>query len=367
MVPVDADRVLVRSGLWTGQSYTLSDDSKKGKLSLIMDRLSSGCTERQLVEAVGKELADDVHSLLDTLSSHLIIEAVPRGAAAPDGDAPGLSLTSSFGAQPGEDLLAKLSTRKLIVWGLGGVGSRVALQLAELGVASLTLVDSRPYSAEETPFAISAAASAAGGTQAAVLAEALSRAFPGTPVAAADEDKLEPLLGKGEGDRHLVVTAESPVLSRFHAANKLALASGITWTAATIDGTEAMIGPTFIPGQTACYTCFELRLEANLVEYDAYCHHRDFSLTVPGRPRRHVGAVLDLAAGYLGYDLFRLLTLGHGLTQGRYIRLNLTYGAVELNDVLRLPRCPDCGKAASGRPNAALFYTLDKVVEEVGI
>jgi len=156
-------------------------------------------------------------------------------------------------------------------------------------------------------------------------------------------------------------------LSRFREANRLALASGTMWTATVIDGTEAMIGPTFIPGQTACYTCFELRLEANLVEFDAYCRHRDFALREPGQRTRHVGAVLDLTAGYLGYDLFRLLTLGHGLTQGRYIRLNFTYGATETNDVLRLPRCPECGKAASGRPNAALFYTLDTVVEEVGV
>jgi len=182
LVPVDPDRVLVRSGLRTGQSFNLTDDSKKGKLSVLMDGLLRGSTEEQLVDAVGKEYASDVHALLEQLRSHLIIEVVPAGVSIPEGAASGLTLASSFGAQAGEDLLTKLSSRRLVLWGLGGIGSRIALQLAQLGVGSLTLVDSRPLSPADVPLATAEAASSDDGTRSDVLAKALGRLYPDTQI-----------------------------------------------------------------------------------------------------------------------------------------------------------------------------------------
>jgi len=362
VVPCGPDRVILRSGLWSGQNFSLADEGKKGKLSSLVMRLQSGCTVGQLVAEFGEQSDADIQNLLRQLKDHLLLDVFARK---PDRFQEGLQLASSFGARAGEELLTRVTSRRVVLWGLGGIGQRLAFQCARLRVGELVLVDDASFSLDESPY-VTGVVEEAGLTRAAATARALSVAFPNLSVVEAPVDSLGRFLDPAR--THLVVALEAPDIGRLRRANELALLSGTQWTAAVIDGTEVMVGPTFVPGQSACYACFELRLEGNLLDYDGYRAHRDQLLTVGCGPSRgHPAALLDLAAGYVGYDLFRLLALGHGLTQGRLIRLNATYGAVEQSDVLRLPRCPICGKPARSRPNTAVFTTLEQVAQELGV
>src|SRR5262245_46232515 len=53
--------------------------------------------------------------------------------------------------------------------------------------------------------------------------------------------------------------------------NEAALDLGLAWiSAALLDGKELHVGPTIVPGETACFRCYEMRYKSNLSHYEAY-------------------------------------------------------------------------------------------------
>jgi bacteriocin biosynthesis cyclodehydratase domain-containing protein len=135
------------------------------------------------------------------------------------------------------------------------------------------------------------------------------------------------------------------------ALNKAALQVPVPWSLVCFDGYEGWIGPTFVPGQTACFSCFRRRLFAGIGEIKyvftdpAVKMHR---LPSPSSVGPETGAWVSLITSIFALELLAA-TQGRSFTFNQMLivhRLNLTF---QREAVLRLPRCREC----SSRPDGA--------------
>jgi len=143
------------------------------------------------------------------------------------------------------------------------------------------------------------------------------------------------------------------------ALNAAALQLGIPWSLVCFDGYEGWVGPTFVPGQTACFGCFRRRLFAGTAEPrhvfmdPGIKVHR---LPSPWSVGPRTGAWLSLVTSLFGLQLVAAME-SRGASLNNFLvvhRLNLTF---QRESVLRLPRCPDCSRRA-GAPRANVFSHL---------
>lgn len=144
----------------------------------------------------------------------------------------------------------------------------------------------------------------------------------------------------------IVACEESPAFSFFEAVNRACLASGNRWLHVAISGTSAQLGPTVVPKQTACYTCFDLRLRTHQPEIDGYLAYR---ARLEGLDdRRDEGSIAPLwsvVAGQVALEVTRLLTgFAPPVTIGRFYELSAVSPVAVSHDVLKVPRCPSCGR-----------------------
>jgi bacteriocin biosynthesis cyclodehydratase domain-containing protein len=124
------------------------------------------------------------------------------------------------------------------------------------------------------------------------------------------------------------------------AVNSAALNHGWPWIPGRIEYGIGMIGPTVIPGQTACYRCFEMRRQANLprpTELQGQTPIPANEAAAPGPMAAAIGSLLVLEAMRLICRVALPQTIGTVLT------LDFFATGITSHRVLRLPNCPDCG------------------------
>lgn len=147
-----------------------------------------------------------------------------------------------------------------------------------------------------------------------------------------------------QGRDHAVLALDAPFRIAFLAMNEAALAQRVRWTAVVLDGLEACVGPTVIPGESACWRCHDLREKGahpnleRLLAYEAKAPHPPRALGTPA----FAEAVAALAAHAL------VLTLSGGALPlvGRVTRVGMLDLQARSHRVLRVPRCPACSPAA---------------------
>jgi bacteriocin biosynthesis cyclodehydratase domain-containing protein len=152
------------------------------------------------------------------------------------------------------------------------------------------------------------------------------------------------------GDRTCDVVVAVPAageISSLDELNRRCLRSGRTWLQVLpADGRLVVVGPLFLPGLSACHNCYRLRRGACSDFED------DFD-TVDATPSRAASptALVSAAAGIATLLLVRWLAARDPSLPGRFYALET--GAVlglSHHHVLRVPRCPACGDAATPLP-----------------
>lgn len=141
----------------------------------------------------------------------------------------------------------------------------------------------------------------------------------------------------------VVVALNSPERSLFGQINDVCLKYGTRWLHIDGDGLKITLGPTFVPYQTACYTCYRYRLAS----------HVPYRLDPSGSGEfiRHATGQGDtflplwrLALAQAAMECARLLTgYASPTTIGRCHEIDGVGGALPGLEVLKLPRCPACG------------------------
>ena len=139
--------------------------------------------------------------------------------------------------------------------------------------------------------------------------------------------------------RGLTVVAPEPAeLPRLAEWNRRALDAGARWLQVLpFDGRFAAVGPVFVPGETACHLCFELRRDSTIAPIRE----------AAGGHRPSAAALDAVLAGLAALVALRWLAAGDRDEAGTLIAVEL---APELrctrHFVYRVPRCPACSPAA---------------------
>jgi bacteriocin biosynthesis cyclodehydratase domain-containing protein len=130
------------------------------------------------------------------------------------------------------------------------------------------------------------------------------------------------------------------------AVNRRCVEASRTLLPVYFDDGVAQIGPTVVPGKTACLACLELRLVSNVDNQEALASYRAF-VAREGRRYPSIPTHLTTVAAFVCHELLRVCT---GYEQARsyngVLRLDLWSSDLRRGRVLRFPGCPVCSGRA---------------------
>jgi thiazole/oxazole-forming peptide maturase SagC family component len=368
----------IRLGIW-GPVVVVTDDKKLGRIAKIIRLLDGNHDVKEIIRAVGRDSEAEIQDLLRNLRNYGVLEEVisqPIAQLPPEEIKRYQPLISYFALAPtpqtekeytlgvtAESTVIALKSAKILLIGARMLGSRVALQLAQMGIGNIAIVDDKKLSKEDKAFIPFLSEQSLGSSRARFLQELIKEVNPYVKTNIVKEDCFEDLMQ----DFDLIIVAKDrPSPTLYKKINEKALKKKFKWTIVTMDGIEGIVGPTFVPHETACYECYELRLECNIESYTEYLQFRKYLDEHPDEFGETIGipAFADIIAGFLVSDVPFILQ-GCGTTLGKVLCINFALQKVEANDVLKLPRCPACGKVSRGKPTYQLYRELSSVVEEV--
>lgn len=121
--------------------------------------------------------------------------------------------------------------------------------------------------------------------------------------------------------------------------NRRCLEAEVPWLVGQVNGFDAVVGPTMIPDETACYRCYLDRVEAN-VDDELYALYYEGSKHVEAdavfNPLRYV------VEAYVCVELAHVRQFGQGFTVERTFAVGGTDMSTRIDDVLKTPRCEAC-------------------------
>jgi thiazole/oxazole-forming peptide maturase SagC family component len=168
-------------------------------------------------------------------------------------------------------------------------------------------------------------------------------------------------------DAAAVVTCwQRPDLPLLRNLNRVLDGQDKPWVNALIDGPFLTVA-SFQAPHTGCFECFELRSLARLEDHVVY---HDFAKVRAGRreardtdaPMMAWLTVLAVTEGYL------CAAVGSARLSGRVLGIHLPTLEIQVQDLLRMPGCPGCGRVARQRASEIHFNSravIDRVVTEV--
>jgi bacteriocin biosynthesis cyclodehydratase domain-containing protein len=307
----DPDNAELRYGVWNPVSFTLSDDSKAGRLASALLALREFRQEDELAHAVGMSRGDAA-ALYDELASLGALEEIAASALDHyvDQQVPALRADPGIADRP----------RRIILVGDSELVAESASALA-LALPEVTV----------------------------------ERAPPDDPHLLALDKDLDPLTI----ERHALDAADwaDAVVAVFQRVihpprllnfNLLSLRVGFPWIHAAIDGPFVFAGPLMIPRRTACFACFETRVLMNLREAASYQRYKEALVRgdVAGAHQAFIRPLIMILAGEVALEMVNFCTTGNGFTVGAVHALYLPLMEHSFSEVFRLPGCPACGSSA---------------------
>ena len=300
--------------------------------------------------------SDDILKTLRMLRERGVLEdAVPHPSAKPEhrDQITMFSIIYGDGEIP-QDILSK---SRMVAFGLGRVGSHAVLSLARAGIGWLTLVDDAPVDPSLSVTGAFYRPDDAGRPRVEVALERLSPLHPNTQLEGLGCGYKDTQAAQAmDGADLVLVCQDGPAEDVYKHVNRVALKTGVRWMRVSLDGFEAQVGPCFVPYDTACYTCLDLRSQANWTHFEENAAFQKYLLS--GKVKGDYGCLAPMS-GLLGnlaaMECIRLLTgVTNPITCGKLWTFNVNTFEAQSHEVLKLPRCPSCGLAPKG-PTKALW------------
>ncbi len=146
-----------------------------------------------------------------------------------------------------------------------------------------------------------------------------------------------------------VVVCADYDFEQLQAINKQALAQQQPWLLVRPTGNQPLVGPLFLPGQTACWQCYQHRIELNQPYRKIYSQATGQPYLPPAPGTYHpqlLQAAYHLAAtqiaAYLGGAAPSPLING-------VLAVNATPSEPERHHLVQRPQCPACGQPANSQ------------------
>lgn len=338
VVLIGDDEVLVQFGSRSYPSQVLRDTDLTGILGKVVGRLLTGPRRpAELLADIDPRHQADAVKLLDDLQGKGILTRTDTSPV-------DQYLAYTFTGQ------TRLTAASVSLIGAGPVGARTAETLLQHGVGRLLLLEGRP--ADQTWHALvrtGADADPAGGVSAPTLLRdrLLRLGYTGMEAFAdhVDEEAVERAV---HGADLTVLALEQPDIRLAHLVNRHCLAAGKPWLHTVMDGGWGRVGPLVIPGVTACYNDFRTLADAADPNplmtrvHRAHTIRRGAVSFAPGLP-----AHAEIVSGFASLAAVHFLLMRTGYLLGRVLTVNFDRMLIDVDDVLKLPRCPVCGRQRS--------------------
>jgi molybdopterin-synthase adenylyltransferase len=309
----------------TGDIYLLRSD---GGADLVLRQATPFA--RELVAA----LADGVRPVdrpdLNAAIAELEEAGVVQGSFDPD--AVGLSPAEAlrydrqlhyFGDQasagssaPGMQIALRSAT--VVVLGAGGLGSWTMAGLACAGVGRIVAVDDDTIELSNLNRQVLYRMADIGRRKVDVAVEALGALNPEVDLVPVAErvQSVADVRSLADGADFVVCTADWPVHDIGRWVNRACLELGVPHTSAGQFPPRVRIGPTFVPGRTACLECQERAVRRDFPLYDELVEHRRTAAPVAatlGAPSGLIGSLLAMEVIHWITGISEPATLGRGL------------------------------------------------------
>jgi molybdopterin-synthase adenylyltransferase len=214
-------------------------------------------------------------------------------------------ITSPHGPTPTE-CQERLASSRVTVFGAGGLGGRVAWELASIGVGELRLLDGDRVELSNLNRQIQYTESQIGLLKVECLADRLRSFNSGVrvvPIAERieGEERLAELIA---GADLLVDAADWPAHTVEHWCNSACFTAAVPYIAMSHQPPIARIGPLYVPGLTGCFSCQEISYRRDYPLFDVAIEQRR------GQPSQAptLGPACGLTAGLIGTEIMHFLT-----------------------------------------------------------
>ncbi len=295
-------------------------------------------------EGVPLPAAELSRKLADLRDSGVLTSRPPGADALAPEDAERFDRQLPYFAETGSPAVAqrRLLAARVVILGCGGLGTWALGALASAGVRRFVLVDDDTVEPSNLNRQILYTLADVGEPKVERAAAWLRRFEPRAEAelacrrisGAAD---LEPLLA---GADVLVHAADSPPYDIVRWADEACRIAGVPYITAGQVPPVLKIGPTYVPGRSACFACQELGSRSHFPLYDELTRFRRehvISATTLGPASGVVGALLAM-------EVMHLLTGDAPVaTEGRALLLDMRTLETRWEGVERRVDCPACG------------------------
>jgi bacteriocin biosynthesis cyclodehydratase domain-containing protein len=333
------DEVIIKHGVRSLFSEVITDEGRTKLMGRVLDRLNAPGSLANLLdeEIIGTEEAEPTGTLIAYLADRKVLIQ------------PGRDLTLAYldtimaGEGPATQTLGQA---RIGLVGAGFLGARVARQLAGFGPKELVLLDQRNVGdpREGRLFGFDQSKVGVGEPYIKLVQQQLTTGGFGAVSSRAGSLADGPsLVGLFEAADFVICSLESFAPATLHAVNAAAIQTRKPWMSIFVDGSQATVGPTYIPGETSCYLEFEMQSEASHTRQDEYLLYKEH---LQAKGHASVRPVLppysDVAASLGAISILRFLLSGTAFTVGRAVHVDFERMSIDYQDVLRVPRCPAC-------------------------
>lgn len=229
----------------------------------------------------------------------------------------------------------RLGRSRVILLAGGDLGRRAAVSLSRLPLALLALA---PLGERDAP----------------ALREVVAQSRPDGPAHVLPAVFKATNFGGVADAYHLVaVAADRPHPQTYEDVNEVCLRVGVPWTQVSMWGAEVILGPTIIPGLTACHHCYVTRRQVNEPKADLFAAREQFLRNDPefayaGR----LEPLSNTAAAYFTSEVIRFLS---GARPPVALGSEFAFDALSqkqlVSQVVPLENCPHCRLAPGQGPS----------------
>lgn len=335
IVVISDNEILVQFGSRSHPSRLIRDTDLSGALGRVFDRLQQGAASRdELLQLATAGSHSSVAELLESLTAQGIL--VPA-----DSDPIEQYLGYTF---TGETRLGGFRVGQI---GAGPLGMQIAESLLQHGIGKLTLLDSRePDSTWSTMVRSPVQPSSANQAQDGLRDRLVALGYANVEAyESGNGDALAALASKSDV---VLLVLERPDVRLAHLLNRHCQATGTPWIAACLDGNLGVAGPLFVPGVTACYNDYRALTDTAAPSpmmarvYRRHADQRGAASFFAGLP-----AYASIIGGFASVAAIHHLLTGTSFLLGRTLTVNFDRMMIDVEDVLRLPRCPVCRQQRS--------------------
>jgi molybdopterin/thiamine biosynthesis adenylyltransferase len=233
----------------------------------------------------------------------------------------------------GEEGQLRLASSKVLLTGVGGLGSAAAIYLAGAGVGTIGLADADVVALDNLHRQVLYTMADLGNMKVECAAERLLVLNPGIHVPTYPERLTETNAMEIVRDYDVVIDTSDNFPTRY-LMNDACFSENKPYVHGSIYGFEGQV-TVFVPGRGPCYRCL-------------------YPEPPPSEPTSAQPGILGMAPGVIGAieaaeALKLLLGIGTNLV-GRILIIGLLHGSSQEAEVAPNPDCPVCGKGRASSP-----------------